>query len=298
MKNMKTFFLLLISLSTTCSMLAQKAVKDTALLFNQKRIYLTDSADQVKVKVYKTDTTEYKQIYEGIYTDEKSFEQYSVASQFNFDYLFSKRKKSTKMSGHFVGVGAGALYTTNNFTNFNDAGGMKVTFSNEISWNPIGYTLPVIKEYLGLTTGLGMTWRNLHLGDNNHLINTNNVTSVAPAPEGISYYYSRLRMFDLNVPVYLEIHPEAKYDFYLMGGVLFGINTFTSYKVKYKDVNDKKVKVAEGKDYNVNPFSLNYVIQMGWDDIGVYAKYTPTSLFKKDKGPNVQTFSAGLILTF
>ncbi|MHB9055002.1 MAG: hypothetical protein ACYC2P_02450 [Paludibacteraceae bacterium] len=83
-----------------------------------------------------------------------------------------------------------------------------------------------------------------------------------------------------------------------MGGVLFGINTFTSYKVKYKDENDKKVKVAEGKDYNVNPFSLNYVIQMGWDDIGGYAKYTPTSLFKKDKGPDEQTFSVGLILTF
>ena len=81
-----------------------------------------------------------------------------------------------------------------------------------------------------------------------------------------------------------------------MGGVLFGINTFSSYKVKYKNENDKKISVVEGKDYNVNPFSVNYLVQMGWNDLGVYAKYTPTSLFKNDKGPDVQTFSVGLTL--
>ena len=81
-----------------------------------------------------------------------------------------------------------------------------------------------------------------------------------------------------------------------MGGALFGLNTYTSYKVKYKDENDNKIKKVEGKDYNVNPFSLSYLIEMGWDDLGAYAKYTPTTLFKNDKGPEVQTFTVGLTL--
>ena len=83
-----------------------------------------------------------------------------------------------------------------------------------------------------------------------------------------------------------------------MGGALFGINTFSSYKVKYKTDDNTKVKKVEGNDYNVNPFSLSYLVEMGWDDLGVFAKYTPTTLFKKDKGPEVQTFTVGLSLNF
>lgn len=291
--QMLAVFILTASLTVNAQ---TQTVKDTTVFFNQKKILVTDSTDQVKVQVYKMDTTEYKKIYEGIFTDEKSYEKYSVETQLGFDFPFAKRKRSSNFSGHFTGVGFGALYTTDNLTNFNDAGGMNVAFSNEITFNPIGYSLPIIKGYFGMVTGLGMTWRNLHPGNNSHLVNNNGITAIEAAPEGITYNYSRLRMFDLNLPVYLEIHPLGKSEFYIMGGVLFGINTFSSYKVKYKNENDKKISVVEGKDYNVNPFSVNYLVQMGWNDLGVYAKYTPTSLFKNDKGPDVQTFSVGLTL--
>lgn len=62
--------------------------------------------------------------------------------------------------------------------------------------------------------------------------------------------------------------------------------------------DNTKIKKVEGKDYNVNPFSLSYLVEMGWDDLGVFAKYTPTTLFKKNKGPEVQTFTVGLSLNF
>ena len=271
---MKTQILILsaLILTATISVNAQTAVKDTTLFFNQKQIHVTDSVDQVKVQVYKTDTTEFKKIYEGIFTDGNSFEKYSVETQFGFDFPFDKRKRSSKFSGHFTGIGFGALSTTENLTNFNEAAGMKVDFSNEFTFNPIGYSLPVIKGYAGITTGIGMTWRNLHLGNNSHLVNNNGITEAAPAPKGISYYSSRLRVFGFNMPLYLEIHPLGKSEFYIMGGALLGINTFTSYKVKYKMDDNTKIKKVEGNDYNVNPFSLSYLVEMGWDDLGVYAK--------------------------
>ena len=274
------------------------AVKDTTIIFNQKKIEITDSLDQVKVKVYKLDTTEYKQVYEGIFTDEQSYERYSVASQLGFDFPFIRKKRKSHLTGHFTGLGYGALYTYDNFAAVNDADGMKTIFSNEFFFNPIGYTLPIVNNYFGITTGIGMTWRNVHLGNNTHLVNNNGITVVEPAPTGINYYYSRLRMFDFNLPVYMEVHPLGNNKFYLMGGVLFGINTFSSYKVKYRNDDNRKIKVTEGKDYNVNPFSVSYVLQMGWNDIGVYAKYTPTPLFRNEKGPDVQTFSVGLTLSF
>ncbi len=298
---MKTQTLLFVAvfLLASFSLTAQtSAVKDTTVFFNQKKVEISDSLDQVEVKIYRIDTTEYKQVYEAIYTDEQTYERYSVASQLGFDFPFIKRKRKSHLTGHFTGLGYGALYTHTNFSDFNDADGMKTAFSNEFFFNPIGYTLPIVNNYFGMTTGIGMTWRNIHLGNNTHLVNNTGITLVEPAPEGINYYYSRLRMFDFNLPIYLEVHPLGNNKFYLMGGVLFGINTFSSYKVKYKNENNRKIKVVEGKDYNVNPFSASYVVQMGWEDIGVYAKYTPTPLFKKDKGPDVQTFSVGLTLSF
>ena len=74
---MKTQILILsaLILTATISVNAQTAVKDTTLFFNQKQIHVTDSVDQVKVQVYKTDTTEFKKIYEGIFTDGNSFEK-------------------------------------------------------------------------------------------------------------------------------------------------------------------------------------------------------------------------------
>mgnify|MGYP003591357485 CR=1 FL=1 len=121
MKRMKTQILILsaLILTATISVNAQTAVKDTTLFFNQKQIHVTDSVDQVKVQVYKTDTTEFKKIYEGIFTDGNSFEKYSVETQFGFDFPFDKRKRSSKFSGHFTGIGFGALSTTENLTCYN-----------------------------------------------------------------------------------------------------------------------------------------------------------------------------------
>ena len=67
---------------------------------------------------------------------------------------------------------------------------------------------------------------------------------------------------------------------------------------KYKNEQNNKVKLVEGKDYNVNPFSVSYVAQIGWDDWGVYAKYTPTGFFKEGKGPEIQAISLGIQFGF
>lgn len=158
MKTIKQIAVTAAFLLASFSLVAQSTeVKDTVFFFNQKKVALSDSLDQVKVKVYRMDSTEYKQVYEGIYTDDRTFESYSVShvSPFSFDFPFKKKRE--KLSGHFTGFSLGALYTHQNFKEFNDAGGMKLSFSNEFSFNPIGYTLPLVHSYFGITTGIGMT---------------------------------------------------------------------------------------------------------------------------------------------
>ena len=295
---MKTKSLFLLVCLMGASILFAQQKNDTVLIMNQKQVHIIDSADQITVKVFKMDTTELHQVYEGIFADDKSVESYSVESRFNFDFPLLKKRKTGSVEGHFDGLYFGKMLTTNEFSDYNDAGGVKIANSNEISLNPFEFTLNVVRGYVGLTTGLGMTWRNLHLANNMHLVNSNDNVVALPAPVGITYYYCRLRTFDLNMPFYLELQPTGKSDFYISCGVLFGVNTFSSYKVKYKNEQNNKVKLVEGKDYNVNPFSVSYVAQIGWDDWGVYAKYTPTGFFKEGKGPEIQTFSLGIQFGF
>ncbi len=295
---MKTQVLFAILLAAGFTMKAQmQEVKDTTVMFNQKRIHVSDSADQVKVQVYRMDTTRYKQIYEGIFTNEESFEEWTVSESFGINFPFSKNTdKNSAMKVHSNDLRIGQVYLHNQF-DFGDDGGMMVTRANEIYFLPVLAVKKFERQGMAFTTGIGMTWRNYHVGGNQHLAVYNGVTTTENAPKGIKYTYSRLRTYELNVPLMYEWQPSSMNGFHISAGAVFGVNVFTSYKVKYMDPEtDKKKKEVLGKLYQVNPFSLSGLLQAGYKDIGVYFKYTPTSVFRKDKGPEVQSISVGLTL--
>lgn len=277
-----------------------QVVSDTTVRFNNKSIHLTDSADQVKVRVYKTDTAEYKQIYEGIFTDDQSFESYSVSESFGLNLPFPGKKPSSR-SGFEIKADDfkfGLVYPNSKF-NFNDENALLISSANEFNWQPVLVVKKFDKSRIGLTSGLGMTWRNYHIGGNRHLFLNNDVVTAESAPANIFYTYSRLRTFELNVPVMFEWHPSAMKGFHISTGIIAGFNVFSSYKVKYRDPDtNKKVKEVLGKHYQINPFSFNYLLQIGYKDVSIYGKFTPTSIFKKDKGPELQTLSLGLALSF
>ena len=297
---MKTQILIAILLAASFTINAQKqTVKDTTIIFNEKKIQVSDSADQVKVQVYKMDTTVtmYKQIYEGIFTNEKSFERWTVSESIGINLPFSKNTGgNSRMEIHSDDFRLGLVYLNNRF-DFGDDGGLMVMSANEFNYQPVLAIKRFEKQGMAFSTGIGMTWRNYHIGGNQNLVVNNGITSIGSAPEGIKYTYSRLRTFELNVPLMYEWQPKSMSGFYLSTGVIFGVNVFTSYKVKYRNPDtNKKTKEVLGKQYQINPFSFSGLVQAGYKDIGVYFKYTPTSVFKKEKGPEVQTISVGLSL--
>lgn len=126
-----------------------------------------------------------------------------------------------------------AGYKLNNI----DGVSLKSESSNEFYFNLIEKILPIHKNNLGITTGLGFDWHNYFLDNNTHLLEVNDVTDVYPAPAGVNYEYSRLRTFHITVPLMLEWQPTfgQNHKFFVTGGVVGGVNTFASYKVKYKD---------------------------------------------------------------
>lgn len=304
---MKKFIPVLLGLMwIVCSVQAVESVQnDTVIYFNKKEVHLEDSIGQIRVKVLGLDGGEYKPVYEGVFSDGKSYEKWTVLEEIGFQLPFINKvnipKKKYSMEAHWAGIGWGFANISDEDMNINNINGLslKSESSNEFYFNLIEKILPVYRNNFGLTTGLGFMWRNYFLDMNKHFVENDNVTEIEDAPVGIQYEYSRLRTFNITIPVLLEWQPTfgKNHKFFVSAGVVGGINTFASFKVKYED-GDRTIKNVEGKGMNVAPVSLDFLGQVGYGSWSVYAKYSPFGLFQSQKGPEVRPVSLGLMLNF
>ena len=280
---------------------------DTTIHFNKKVIQIEDSIGQIKVKVYDNDSTPFKPIYEGIFSDGKSYEKWTVMEAIGIQLPFLNKKneehhRNYSMKPHWAGIGWGFVNISDKnykLNNINDVS-LKSESSNEFFINLIQKILPIYRNNIGLTSGLGFDWHNYFLDMNTHLVDENGITTLENAPAGINYEYSRLRTFQITVPLLLEWQPTfgKNRKFYMAAGVIGGVNTFASYRVKYKDANGNMVENMEGKGMNIAPLSLDYMGQIGYGSWTIYAKYSPFGIFQSAKGPDVRAVSLGAKLNF
>jgi hypothetical protein len=283
----------------------EKTQNDTVLHYNNKIIHLEDSIGQMKVRVFDNDSTPYKKVYEGIFSDGKSYEKWTVVEEIGIQIPFlskARQHKKYNMEPHWAGIGWGFANIADQNLNLNDLNGisLKAESSNEFFFNLIEKIVPIYRNNLGLTTGLGFDWRNYYLDMNTHLLEINGITDVYEADPGVVYDYSRLRTFQINIPLLLEWQPTfgSNHKFFALAGVVAGVTTSSSYKVKYKDANGKSRTEVESKGLNVNPISVDFMGQIGYGKLSVYAKYAPYSIFQSNKGPDVRSVSLGLLLNF
>jgi len=288
-------------------MAVDKAPNDTTIRFNRKVIHLEDSIGQVKVKVFDTDSVPYKPVYEGIFSDGKSYEKWTVMEAMGLQLPFLSNPKGRhhrdySMEPHWAGIGWGFANIADQNLKMNNIQGitLKSESSNEFFVNLIEKILPVYRNTFGLTTGIGFDWHNYFLDMNTHLVEVGGITNVYDAPAGVKYEYSRLRTFHITVPLMLEWQPTfgRNHKFFMSAGVIGGVNTFASYKVKYKDADGNSITKVEGKGLNVAPLSLDFSGQIGYGAWSVFAKYSPFSIFQSGKGPEVRAVSLGAVLNF
>ena len=278
---------------------------DSIFLYKNKTVIVNDSAGKIVVKVRDQDNKEYKQVYEGVFSDDKSFEKWTVMDEWGINLPILdkfKKKRNRYMEAHWSGISWGFANFSNDAYAINNINGvsLKAEKSNELNLNIVEHILPIIGNSLGLTTGFGMTWRNYHLDLNQHLVEVNHIVEVQNAPVGINYTFSRFRTFGFTVPLLLEFqHKFGGHKlFFLSAGIVGNVNTFSSYRVKYEILGQGKINNVESKNLNINPLTFDYMAQIGYDDWSIFAKYSPISLFQSQKGPNVNAVSMGATLNF
>jgi hypothetical protein len=285
---------------------ANVEVKDTTIHFSNKIIEISDSIDQVNVKVLKVDkndTTAFKTVFEGIYSDNQSYERFSVVEELGIQIPFVTNKKIREkhryeMQSHWAGFGLGRIAMTDGVA-LNNVNGVNLDLnrSYEFNYNMIEHITPIFFRYLGISSGMGFSWRYYYLDNKTFFKEENDLVTVATGATTSKYKYSRLSNWYLTVPVMLELQlfKSSKYKPYIAAGVIGDVRLATTGKTKYVNASGSTIHTTQ-RGMNVLPLSMDYVAQAGMGKVSIYAKYSPVGIFESGKGPNVQHASIGFII--
>jgi hypothetical protein len=237
------------------------------------------------------------------------------------------RIKKHKFNGHWAGVdlGINGLLTTD----FNMGYPEELAFLDQKTEKSIAVNVNFYEQNiplnrngtLGLVSGLGLTWNNYRFSDDVMLRNENN-NMIGYYIEGVSVRKSKLVNTYLTLPLYLELQSRShktKEKAHIALGVVAGWRFRSHTKIYFDDAN-KAYNLIEPftgsvvetgqtpsnsrrniiKDFNSfqqNPFKLDASVRAGWGIVNLYANYSLTQLFIKDRGPELYPFAIGITLS-
>jgi len=146
--------------------------------------------------------------------------------------------------------------------------------------------------------GLGIEYNNYRFEEDIDLIRGSNPLEYT-INEEVNYRKNKLVSQYLTMPLMLNFKSDPRNEdesLKIAAGIQLGYLIGSHTKQKWGRGSEKEKRKSRG-NYQFEDYRYGYVVQFGYGDFNVYGKYYPTSTFKKDRGPQVQTASVGVILT-
>jgi hypothetical protein len=80
----------------------------------------------------------------------------------------------------------------------------------------------------------------------------------------------------------------------------FAVGVIGSIKIgsRQKQIYENNEKFTRSKDFNLNPFKCEATARIGYGAWTAFANYSLTTLFQKEKGPELYPVTVGMGLTF
>ncbi|MEN9972401.1 MAG: hypothetical protein RIS20_748 [Bacteroidota bacterium] len=157
---------------------------------------------------------------------------------------------------------------------------------------------PIIKDYLGVTTGLGIQWNRYAL-KGNYDITTTNDTIFGVENTSVQYSKNVLSSAYLQAPLLLQINTNknASESWTIAAGVVGGIRVGGLHKTKWEvDGNQNKDKTKD--DFNFKPFSASLMALIGYGQWNLYMTYNLTDVFNEGSALSLRGVNAGILLSF
>ncbi len=222
-----------------------------------------------------------------------------VDDEDNNKLRIEKRSRSFRnnWSGFELGIN-GYLSPSNEFSLQGDAELIDLRYEKSVivNINFFQQSFPLIKNNLGIFTGVGLSFNNYRF---------DNQTRMLYDREGLTFVEdekpmlkNKLTLTWITVPLMLEFQTDGSKrseKFHLAGGMILGTRIGTHAKYVY-DENGKKQKEKDYNNFHVPPFRFDIQGRLGWGRVNLFANYSLNSLFLADKGPELYPFSVGIRL--
>jgi hypothetical protein len=275
---------------------------------------ITVKVGNINVKVIEGDTTRVNIGGLNIEVDEKG-------------NVNVNRKRKHKFNGHWAGVELGLNgYLTKDHNMSFPANqsylDLRMEKSINVNLNFYEQNIPLSKSgTFGLVSGLGLSWNNYRFSNNTLLVSDSSVLK-GYLMEGVSVRKSKLVNLYLTLPVYFEIQSKGtktKDKFHFAAGVVGGWRISTHTKLYFNEASKEyrlrdletgllpgvmqtpgsstRNIVKDRASFHQRPFKLDASVRAGWGIINLYANYSLTSMFIKDKGPELYPYSVGICLS-
>ncbi len=213
----------------------------------------------------------------------------------------SPKKKNRDNEAHWAGIDFGVTSMMDQYggTEFNNYPLWRNDPSK--SWyfnlNLLEKKFKIVKEYVGLTTGLGFSWKSYGFRDNLDVVVTSD--TITGTPSGMVYSKNKLRTSFLTVPLLLEFNTHADNDegFYLSAGVIGGVRMTSSIR-KEGEINGSEFESKQKGDYALNSFSADATVRLGYKNWGAHATYALLPMFNTGQTLAVHPVSFGLSFNF
>jgi hypothetical protein len=167
------------------------------------------------------------------------------------------------------------------------------------------YSLNLFSNKFGLVTGLGLEWNYYRFDGDNSIVENPTTGEIEPLDLTVAPYdnwsieKSKFSTTYATLPLLLEVHTSSSQHkgIIFAAGAIGGLKLGSNTKVVYKENGDKN-KDKTKDDFNLSPFRYGVHARIGVGDWLVYGTYYFTSLFEKNKGPELYPLSIGIALSF
>lgn len=161
----------------------------------------------------------------------------------------------------------------------------------DIQWTVVQYDYTPKNAKQTYSIGLGLNWRNYGLKDNGTaFLKAGDVVGLAEFPNNAGSRYSSVQTLAINVP--LLFTQKVSKDVSITVGPIVNFNAGGWVKRSFElgddeyDVSTRKIGQA--------PVTVDVFGMVDIDGFGLFCKYSPMKVFKKDRGPEFNSVTLGL----
>lgn len=207
-----------------------------------------------------------------------------------------RKDHSGKFNGHWQGLEFGFnAFDKPDYSMYNTADkdfmSLNQGKSLEFDFNFYELNIGLCKNYVGLVSGMGLSFNNYRF-ENPYTLQkgTNRTEPVLLDYDDLSK--TKLAVSYLNVPVLLEFQipvNQKEGRLFINAGLIGGVKIGSHTKVKHGDTKDK-----DRSGFNLNSFKYAATARIGYKDICLFANYSLTPLFESGKGPELTPFTIGI----